>query len=176
MRYLLPGDWKMFEPSISPLEIFIRGSIVYLALLFMLRLVLKREAGTVGITDLLVIVLIADAPQNAMAGGYKSVPDGLLLVGTVVFWSYALDWLGFRFPAMQSVLAPSPLLLVQDGRMLRRNMRRELITEGELMSHLRLQGMDDVLRVKQAYMEPDGQISVVTYDGQQKAPPMRRLT
>ena len=57
----------------------------------LLRFVLKREAGTLAITDLLVVVLIADAAQNAMADDYRSVPDGLLLVATIVFWSYALD-------------------------------------------------------------------------------------
>jgi uncharacterized membrane protein YcaP (DUF421 family) len=50
-----------------------------------------------GITDLLVIVLIADAAQNGMAGEYRSLTDGLLLVATIVAWSYALNWLAFRF-------------------------------------------------------------------------------
>jgi hypothetical protein len=58
---------------------------------------LKREAGGVGITDMLVIVLLADAAQNAMAGEYKSISDGLVLVSTIIFWSYALDWLGYRY-------------------------------------------------------------------------------
>jgi len=69
-----------------------------LALFLLLRLVLKRQSGNMGVTDLLVIVLIADAAQNAMASDYKSVPDGLLLVSTIVFWSYALDWLSYHFP------------------------------------------------------------------------------
>lgn len=157
-------DWsKTLLPSTSILEIVIRGSITYLALFFLLRTVLKRQAGAVGITDLLVVVLIADAAQNAMADDYTSIPDGLLLVATIVFWSYALDWLGYRYPAMQRWVHSPALLLIRDGRMLRRNMRRELITEDELMSQLRQQGIADILDVETAYMEGDGRISVVSH-------------
>lgn len=156
-------DWRgIFNPDTPVLEIFIRGSFVYLGLFALLRIVLKREAGAVGVTDLLVVVLLADAAQNSMAGDYTSVPDGLMLVGTIVFWSYALNWLGFHFPRVQRLVHPGPLLLVRDGRLLRRNMERELITEDELMAHLRLQGYEDLSRVEAVYMEGDGRISVIT--------------
>lgn len=150
------------------IETFIRGTCVYLALFGMLRLILKREAGGLGITNLLVVVLLADAAQNAMADDYRSVPDGLLLVATIMFWSLALDWLGYRFPRLQRFVYPPPLLLVQDGRMLYRNMRRELITEDELLSQLRLQGDEDISRVKEAYMEGDGRISFILHNSSQQ--------
>ncbi|MFL5593175.1 MAG: DUF421 domain-containing protein, partial [Gemmatimonadaceae bacterium] len=77
-------DWhSVFTPKTPLLEVFVRGTAVYLALFLLLRLILKRQSGTVGVTDLLVVVLIADAAQYAMSGGYESVPDGLLLVGTI---------------------------------------------------------------------------------------------
>lgn len=156
-------DWAdVFLPDTPILEIVVRGSVMYLTLFFLMRLVLKREAGAVGITDLLVVVLIADAAQNALADDYSSIPDGVVLVATIVFWAYALDWLGYRFPLVERLVHPKPLPLIKDGRLLRRNMRRELITEGELMGQLRLQGVDDVAEVSAAYMEGDGRISVVT--------------
>jgi uncharacterized membrane protein YcaP (DUF421 family) len=155
-------NWHDIFFSTTPiLEIFIRGTIVYLGLFLLLRLVLKRESGAVGITDLLVVVLIADAAQNAMAGSYKSIPDGLLLVGTIVFWSYFLNWLGYRFPRFHRFVHPPPLLLVKEGNMLRQNMRRELITEEELLSMLRQQGVEDLSIVKKAFMEGDGTISII---------------
>jgi uncharacterized membrane protein YcaP (DUF421 family) len=61
---------------------------------------LRREPGTVGIADLLMVVLIADASQNAMAGDYRSILDGLTLILTIVFWNYFMDWLTLRFPAI----------------------------------------------------------------------------
>ena len=176
MDSLFAIDWgQIFKPDTPPLEIFLRGSIVYLALFLLLRLVLRREAGTVGMSDLLVVVLIADAAQNAMAGNYNSVPDGILLVATIVFWSFALEWLGYHVPWIGRFVHPPALLLVRDGQLLRRNMRRELITEEELMTQLRLQGVEDLASVRKACMEGDGQISVVKADGDDPQVPKRRL-
>ncbi len=160
-------DWQsVFVPGGSLIEIVLRGSVIYLALFLMMRFILKREAGTVGMADLLMVVLVADAAQNAMARDYKSITEGLVLVGTIVFWNYALDWLGYHSQAFEWLVHPPPLPLVKAGRMLRRNMRQEMVTEDELMSHLRQQGVDDVSAVKMAYMEGDGRISVVTYEPQ----------
>lgn len=125
-------------------------------------------------TDLILITLIADASQNAMAGEYKSVPDGILLVGTIIFWSYAFDWLSFKFAWFSRLIEPPPLPLIQNGQLLRRNMRRELITEEELMSHLREQGLDDVKKVKKAYIESDGRISVVEQEQKRHNEPHRK--
>lgn len=127
--------------------------------------------GTLNINDLLVIVLIADASQNAMSAGYTSVTFGLILVATIIFWSYFLDWLAYHFPRFESLLHPAPLPLVRDGQMLARNMRRELITVDELMSHMREQGVTDLKEIKMASMEGDGRISVVTHEKQSTRPP-----
>ena len=155
-------DWSdVLVPRTPILEIVVRGTLVYLALFLLLRLVLKRQSSGLSVTDLLVVVLIADAAQNALAGDYTTVPDGILLVAVIVVWAYALDWLGFRFPRVQKLVEPPALPLVRDGEMLRRNMRRELVTEDELMSQLRLHGVEDIRAVKAAHMEGDGRISVV---------------
>jgi len=118
--------------------------------------------GTLSIGDLLIIVLVADASQNAMSAGYTSLTDGLILVATIIFWTYALDWLAYHYPRFESLLHPSPVPLIRDGEMVARNMRRELITVDELMSHLREQGVKDLKEVTMASMEGDGRISVVT--------------
>jgi uncharacterized membrane protein YcaP (DUF421 family) len=155
-------DWKsLFSLDVPLFEIILRGSVIYLSLFILLRVVLKRQAGSLGMTDLLLITLIADASQNAMAGEYRSIPAGIILVSTIIFWNFALDWLSFRFPWFNRLTESPPLPLIKDGKLLRRNMRRELITEDELMSQLREQGLDDVGTVKEAFMEPDGHISVV---------------
>ena len=157
-----PIEWDtMLMPDSSPFEMILRGSIMYLVLFVLLRVILKRQAGTLGMTDLLLVTLLADASQNAMAGEHHSVPDGIVLVSTLIFWNYFLDWLSFRSPLFRRLIEPAPLLLVRDGQMLRRNMRRELISEEELMSQVREQGVDDLSKVKQAFMERDGRISVI---------------
>jgi uncharacterized membrane protein YcaP (DUF421 family) len=161
-------DWKSIFLLDTPLlEIVFRGSLTYISLFVLLRVVLKRQTGSLGMTDLLLITLIADASQNAMAGEYKSLSGGIVLVSTIIFWSYALDWLSFRFSWFRRLIEPPPLPLIKDGKLLRRNMRRELITEDELMSQLREQGLDDFKQVKEAYVESDGHISAVQYDRKQ---------
>ncbi|HSA99614.1 MAG TPA: YetF domain-containing protein [Anaerolineales bacterium] len=134
---------------------------MYIALFTMLRVILKRQTGTLGMTDLLLITLLADAAQNAMAGEYRSLPDGVVLVATIIFWNYAFDWLSFKSEWFGRLIEPAPLPLVRNGKLLRRNMRHELITEDELMMELRQQGLEDVSKVKQVYIESDGRISVI---------------
>jgi len=160
-------DWgQVFVPDTSLLEIFVRGTITYFALFVMLRF-LRREAGTIGISDLLVLVLIADAAQNAMAANYNSLTDGVFLVFTIIMWSYVLNWLGYHVKFIGKLVHPPPLALIQNGKLVRKNMRSEFVSEDELMSHLREQGVEHVSEVRRAFIEGDGHISVVTFDRQQ---------
>jgi uncharacterized membrane protein YcaP (DUF421 family) len=170
-------DWKAaFLPDTPLLEIVVRGSVMYLALFLLLRVILKRQSGTLGMTDLLLITLLADASQNAMAGEYKSLPDGIVLVSTIIFWNYAFDWLSYKSPRFSRLIEPPALPLIKDGKMLRRNMRQELITEDELMGQLRQQGLDELSKVKAAYIESDGRISVIQREEQQHAGSERKAT
>lgn len=82
----------------------------------------------------------------------------------IIFWAFALDWAGFHSRFIARLLKPPPLPLINEGAFQWRNMRREYVTEEELRSHLRLQGIDHVGEVRLASMEPDGQISVLPYE------------
>ncbi len=156
-------DWQaMFVPSISLIEIALRGTIIYLSIYVIFR-ILPREAGSLGISDLLVVVLIADAAQNAMASEYKSITEGLTLILTIVAWDWLFDWLCLTYPALRPLLRPPTLLLIDHGVVLRKNLRKEMISEDELMSQLREQGLDDVADVKRCYVESDGRVSVIKY-------------
>lgn len=152
----------VFRPTAAVPELIVRGTVVYLALYCMLRVVLKRESGSTGVTDLLVIVLLADSAQNAMSGGYTSIVDGLVLVATIIFWSWVLNLVAYISPRAARVIRPRPLLLVRNGEVLFRNMRRELVTEDELMANLREQGVNRLEDVAAVHMEADGRLSVTT--------------
>ncbi len=165
MNLLFKVDWRrLFFPSLSVTELFLRGSIVYLVLFAILRHLPNRQVGAVGITDLLIVLLFTNAAQNAMVSNYTSMTDGFILVATIIFWSYSLNWLGYRFPRIQHFLSPPPLMLVKNGKMISRNMRRELIDESELLSQMRKQGVEKLEEVKQAFMEADGSISIIEYN------------
>lgn len=169
-------DWKsIFLPDTPLLEIIVRGTIMYIALFAMLRVILKRQTGSLGITDLLLITLLADAAQNAMAGEYTSISDGIVLVGTIIFWNYLFDWLSYRSEWFSRLVEPPPLPLVRNGQMMRRNMRQELVTEDELMSQLREHGLDDIQEVKEAFIEGNGQLSVIRYKQKQNRKTSRKV-
>ncbi|MFL5758307.1 MAG: DUF421 domain-containing protein [Thermomicrobiales bacterium] len=161
-----------FVPDIPLLEIFIRGTIVYLAIFLLLGL-LRRGTGGITMSDLLVLIIIADAAQNAMASTYDSLTDGMCLVIVIIGWSYALDWLGFHFPRIRRLTYPNPLLLIRGGHAVQPHLRRELISHDELLSQLRLQGICDISEVREAYLEGDGRISVVGKSQERHDPPDR---
>lgn len=165
MDFIFSLDWKaLFTPTVPPLELLVRGSVMYLALFSLLRVILRRQAASLSVPDLLLIVLIADAAQNGMTDDYRSITDGVIVALTIILWSYLLDRLAFRFPIIGRFVHPPPLPLVQDGRLLRRNMRREFISDDELWTQLREQGVSDLTEVKLAQMEGDGRISIIKRD------------
>ncbi len=134
---------------------------MYFILFGLLRLVLKRQAGGIATTDVLVVVLLAEVAGNGFANEYKSVVEGGFLVGIILFWSYVFEWAAYRFPVIERILTPPTLRLIENGKMLHRNMRTELITKEELMAQLREVGIDDIAQVKLACMEADGMISII---------------
>jgi len=138
-------DWgKLFGFSVPPLELIIRSSVMFLFLWLLFRVVIKRRIGAMG-----------------MAGTYTSISDAVVVVGTIVLWNHFFDWLAFRSAWLQRLLEPSPLLVVHRGQILWRNMRQEFLSRVELDAKLREHGVTDVTQVEKAYVEPDGQISVV---------------
>jgi uncharacterized membrane protein YcaP (DUF421 family) len=155
-------DWgEIFGLSVSPWELIIRGTAMYLFLFLLFRVVIRRRIGAVGMADILILVIIADAAQNGMSGEYRSVTDGVILIGTIIGWNMLIDWLNYRVPALQHWLEAPPLLLIDNGRILYRHLRHEFVTEQELESKLREHGVDNVGDVAKAYMESDGKISVI---------------
>ena len=161
MDKLLGVDWEtMFVPSSSVAEMLIRGSLTYWFCFLYIRF-FRRSPGQLMISDILLITLISDAAQNAMAGTYESVTEGVVLVGTLVGWDYALNWLGYRSMFINRISTPEPALLVHNGVLQRQTMKRELISEEELLGLLRINGIDDPADVKTCYLEGSGSVSVV---------------
>ena len=157
-------DWSaLFVPRESLLELVIRGTVMYLGILIATRL-FRRASGSLSVADLLLVVLIADAAQNGMSGEYRSVTAGLVLVGTIIGWSYALDWLGYHVEFIGRFLQPPPVLLIRDGRINHAQLRREMISMSELREHLREHGVE-LKDVRRGYLEGDGKISVLKRDG-----------
>lgn len=155
-------DWgSLFEFTVAPLELIVRGTLIYWFVFTLLRVAGRRDFGSVGMANILLLVMIADAAQNGMAGDYKTVAEGMVLIATLVFWSMAVDRLCFMVPAVRDFLEPDRICLVKDGELQRRGMRKEYITDEELWAELRLNGVEDIKEVRRAYIEPNGHVSVL---------------
>jgi uncharacterized membrane protein YcaP (DUF421 family) len=163
-------DWhKLLVPDQPILDGVIRGTLVYLMLLFIFRFLLRRRARGLAMADVLVVVLIADASQNAMGSEYKSVTEGAILVLTIVCWDIFVDWLSDRVRWLRALLRPPPLPLIKNGSILRANMRQEMVTPDELFSELRKQGFEDPRAIREAYLEADGTVSIIAGDHQNRS-------
>jgi uncharacterized membrane protein YcaP (DUF421 family) len=172
MDWLVGVDWeKVLVPKLSVLEMLIRGAAVYVALVLILRAFPRRQAGQISTSDLLVIGLVAGVARNALAADGYSIPDGLGVCLVVLACSHLVNWLSYHSPFVHRLTRHSPVQLVKDGRVLHDRLREELLTEGRLISKLRAQGVTDPGEVAEAWMEGDGQISVVK---KQPPPPVER--
>lgn len=172
-------DWSgMFGLSMSPWELILRGTVMYWFIFIALRMAGRRDLGSFSTTDMLLLVLIADAAQNGMAAQYNSVTEGALLVLTLVFWSAASNRIAYFFPTTRPFFEPPRILLIKNGELQRRGMRREYVSEDELMEELRLHGVNNVSEVLYAYIESTGDISIKTKSNKPKGafwrPPSNR--
>jgi uncharacterized membrane protein YcaP (DUF421 family) len=143
------------------LELFVRGTVMYLVVFLFLRLTGRRALGEVSLLDMIFVIMIAVGAQNAILGDHSAIGSGLVLVLTLVFWNVLLSWVTYRYPRVERFFTPPPIKIIEDGRLLSRNMRREMITREELFAHLREQGVEDISQVKLAYIEGDGEFSVI---------------
>ena len=154
---------ELFRMEMPPWHMFLRGTLIYWFLLLVFRFLLRRDVGSMGVADLLFVVLVADASSNAMQGEYKTVTDGLVLISTLVGWNYLLDWASYHSSVVSRLIEPPAEPLVKHGRIVQRTLRRQLITVEELMSKLREKGIADVSEVRLAMLESDGELSVRKY-------------
>lgn len=158
----LRTDWsRLFVPEMSLPEVLVRGTLVYVGVVLLLRVILKRQAGKVALSDLLVVAVVAGICRNPLVRDAYSVTDGLLVIVVVLFWSFAMDWLSYYVPLIHKILHPKPVPLIRDGVVLEGNLKHELVTDSQLHCQLRRNGVKDVRQVEEAWMEGDGQVSVL---------------
>lgn len=154
---------NLWSLSLPLEEIILRGSVMYWFLFTLFRFVLRRDIGSMSVSDFLFVAIVADASQNAMSADAKSIADGLVLVTTLIAWNFILDYLSYHFPVIKQFTEPSPVLLVKNGAVLWRNLRKEFITREELQAKLREHGLEGFENVKEMRLEADGEISVILH-------------
>jgi uncharacterized membrane protein YcaP (DUF421 family) len=151
-------------------SVALRTAIVYVCLVIGFRLAGKREAGQLSTLDLVVLLVIANAVQNAMVGENVSLVGGLLAAAVILGLDRGLHLLTERNRTFGRALEGEPSLLVRNGRMLEATMRREGISGDELGLALRQHGLLSAEQAAYVFLETNGQISVIAKDGGSSEP------
>lgn len=146
------------------LDVALRTSVVYLALLAALRLTGPRQLGQMSTFDLVLLLIISNAVQNAMVGADTSLAGGLVAAGVLIGWHRLIDWWRFRSKGLAKLLTGEGIMLIHRGAILESHLRRAGITHDELLQALREHGVASAADVMLAVLEPDGAISVLQTD------------
>jgi uncharacterized membrane protein YcaP (DUF421 family) len=143
------------------MDIVVRAAVAYLFILFLMRVVGRRELSSMEPSDLILLVVIGDLIQNGVTQTDYSVTGVVLAVGTVGLLAVATSYLTFRFRGVHAVVEGEPVILVQNGEVMERNLRAERLTMDELMEQARLQQVESLDQIKWAVLESSGAISVI---------------
>jgi uncharacterized membrane protein YcaP (DUF421 family) len=142
-------------------EIILRCAVVYITLFIGLRLMGKRELGQMTVFDLVVVLLLANAVQNAMVGPDTSLWGGLIAAGVLLVLNKGVAMLRLHRDAWGRLLEGTPTVLVQNGQFLDPALRKEGIEQAQVLMAVREHGVGDIKEVQLAVLETDGSISVV---------------
>ena len=145
-------------------EFIVRGIIVYVFLLVLIRISGKRQVGQLAPFDLVLLLVLSNAVQNAMNGGDNSVLGGLISAMTLVGLNYTIGYATYRSKKLEAFIEGRPLLIVHDGKLFEDVMASAQLTHHELNSALRQAGCLSIANVRTAILENNGSISVVKRD------------
>jgi uncharacterized membrane protein YcaP (DUF421 family) len=146
-------------------EIVFRTIVVYAVLLGLLRIAGKRELGQMSVTDLVVILVIANAVQNSLNAGDVSLVGGLVSAATLIVMNVLLDRFGRRIPLFRRFVIEQPTLLLRDGELIAANLEREDVSREDIEMSAREHGIAELSEVSAAVLEPDGSISIIPRQG-----------
>src|SRR6266478_4810373 len=146
------------------LDVAWRSTVIYFALLIAIRLTGQRPLGQLAPFDLVLLLIIANAVQNAMVVPDTRLAGGLVAAGVLIGWHRVIDWWRVRSRGVSKLLAGEGIMLIHDGKILQEHCERAGITHDELRQALREHGVANIQDVMLAVLEPDGAISVVRYD------------
>jgi uncharacterized membrane protein YcaP (DUF421 family) len=147
------------------MDIVLRGIVVFIFLYGLMRIVGRRELSSLEPFDIILLVILGDAVQQGLTQDDYSLTGAILAVGTIAALQVGTSYLNFRFPKLRSVLDGEPLVVVQDGKPIKRNLDRERVTLDDLAEEARKQNIASIDEVQWAVMETSGEISFIKKSG-----------
>jgi uncharacterized membrane protein YcaP (DUF421 family) len=143
------------------MDLVLRTGVVFFFLMILIRVIGRRELSTLEPFDLILLIILGDAVQQGLTQDDYSVTGSLLVVGTFAVLQVFVSWLNYRFPGTRRVLRGEPLVVVQDGDVIDRNLKRERLTKDEIAEEARKQQIGTLADVQWAVLETSGQISFI---------------
>jgi uncharacterized membrane protein YcaP (DUF421 family) len=155
----------MFQMSTSPLEIVVRVVVIYAGLLVALRVVGRKELGQLAPMDFLAMLIVSETVSPALTRQDDSVTAAGVAAVTLLALTFAVDWVTHRWRAAARIVEGEPRVLIEDGRVDREAQRKERISDQDLESALRREGIEHASEAKRAVVEPNGRITVIRRRG-----------
>jgi uncharacterized membrane protein YcaP (DUF421 family) len=143
------------------MDIVVRAFLAFVFVFLITRLIGRRELTSLEPRDLILLVVIGDLIQQGVTQSDMSFTGGLLATGVFALMALAVSYVGWRFPRARPLVDPEPLVLVEDGRIIEKNLRKERVTAAEVAAEARLQQFESLDDVRWAVLESGGRISFI---------------
>jgi uncharacterized membrane protein YcaP (DUF421 family) len=147
------------------MDIVLRAAVAYVFIVFMLRIIGRRELSSLGPTDLVLLVVMGDLIQNGVTQSDYSLTGIFLAVSTIGLLTVATSFIVFKSPFAQRVIEGAPLILVQDGKPIAKNLKSERLNIADVEEEMRGQGVESLDDVKWCVLESSGTMSFVKSSG-----------
>jgi len=144
------------------MDLVLRTTVVFFFLMVLVRVIGRRELSTLEPFDLILLIVVGDALQQGLTQDDYSVTGALLVVGTFAVLQVGVSWLAYKFPRARPVLQGEPVIVVQDGEVIERNLKRERLTKDEIAEAARKEHIASLSDVQWAVLETSGHLSFIT--------------
>jgi uncharacterized membrane protein YcaP (DUF421 family) len=143
------------------MDIVLRAIVIFFFVVILTRIIGRRELGSLAPVDLILLIILGDALQQGLTQDDYSLTGALLVVGTLAVLQVFTSWLGFRFPFTRRVLEGEPLIVVEDGKPIERNLKRERLSVEEVAESARLHEIGSLAEIRWAVLERNGELSFI---------------
>jgi len=142
-------------------DIVLRAIAVFVFLMVLIRVIGRRELSSLQPFDLVLLIILGDAVQQGLTQDDYSLTGAFLAVGTIAVLQVLVSWVSYRFPRTRPVIEGTPIIVIQDGKPIERNLKRERIDVGDVEEAARQEGIAQLSEVKWAVLETTGRISFI---------------
>jgi uncharacterized membrane protein YcaP (DUF421 family) len=142
-------------------DLVLRTALVFGFLLVLTRVIGRRELSSLQPFDLILLIVLGDAVQQGLTQDDYSLTGAFLVIGTFAVLEVFVSWIGYRFPRARPVLEGEPIIIIDDGELIERNLKRERLTKQEIAEQARIQQIAHISDVRWGVLETNGQISFI---------------